>query len=475
MYDFRAAPAHKVAESDDLLGILKPKTHFLRDNGPIANFVTDNREVIEGSVFVAIKGARTDGHRFVDQAFASGARAALVSTLDGIEHKSGCIVTPDPVGALGYLAATHRRAMRTRIIGLTGSVGKTTTKDILHTILSTTFRTRKSEGNRNSTIGLPAQLLALEEADEWMIAEMGMSTPGEIAKLMDMARPNMGLWLAVQAVHLANFENLDGIARAKAEMVTHLEKDKVMVYNLDDPMVHRYSKEFEGTRITYGLVHPDAGVRARIDAFSGWEGTGFELMIGDQQRQKLWLPLVGRYNVANALAACTAAVAARFPVTELSYALRQVSAPEGRSNLHKFKGDIQLVDDTYNANPYAVQQVMRSFAPLSPTYYRWLILGDMLELGPEEAQIHHRIGQEIAGYGFDRVTLVGPLSRHTYDGVNAAQRGPEILEHFEDAHQATQNMNLDIKTPARIWCKASRGIRLEQVTQKLVNQWKHSR
>ncbi len=475
MYDLTKAPGRKIKTARDMIRVLKPKRHHVAGNPELAGFHWDSRTLEKGEVFVAIPGQRVDGHRFVGEARARGAAVCLVSSFEGLDDPGNCILVDNTTAALGYLAACHRRALPTRVIGLTGSVGKTTTKDILHTLLSVVCRARKSEENYNSTIGLPTQLLKLDEKDEWMVAEMGMSTPGEIKTLMEMARPDIGLWLSVHAVHQVNFPDINAIASAKAELVEHLGEDKCLVYNQDDPLVVRHSIGYQGRKITYALLDPDADIRARIEPFPEWEGTNFELFLGERSSISLSLPLVGRFNVANALAACAAAVATGFPVSELGYAMKTVVTTRGRCNLSLFDEDIKLVDDTYNANPHAVRNLLRCYASLAPAYHRWLILGDMLELGPEEVAIHRDLGKTIAGYDFDRVTLVGPLSAHTYEALKRNGNPRLHLEHYENTGEALSKMDPDTPCHARIWCKASRGIHLEHVAHRLITHFGETR
>ena len=478
--NFEAVAPHLVTDTRDLLQILQPGDHSIRDHRAIRGFSVDSRTIGEGEVFVAIPGARVDGHRFVGQALSRGAAAVLVSNPESVGDEQACIRVGDTVKALGKLATAHRRALKTRFIGLTGSVGKTTTKDMIHAILSSTWRVRKSEGNFNNTIGLPIQILRCTDQDIWMVAEMGMSTPGEIAKLMHMAQPEIGLWLSVHAVHQANFADLDGIARAKAELVQNLDPRKTLVYNLDNPHVHRYAKDFPGKKITYGMLHPDAGIQARPTSLPTWDETRFQLLLPRDARLSLRLHLPGAFNIGNALAACATALAAGFPQSELHNGLRHLQTGTGRCRLHHLDGEIYLVDDTYNASPHAVGQVLRAFAALAAKHYRWLILGDMLELGKEELTIHRRLGRELASYGFDRITLVGPLSDATRKGLTeAASRRRNVrnlkVEHFADADEAISRMDPYAPEGARIWCKASRGIALEKVARFLLESFAHQK
>lgn len=467
MFDFLKAPGHKINRLKDILHVLSPAEHHLGADDGITGFTLDSRQVKPGNVFVALPGARVDGHEYVEQARANGAGAFLVSSLEKIQNPEGCILVEDTANALGYLAAAHRRALPTKIVGITGSVGKTTTKEILAALLGGVFRTQKSAGNFNSTLGLPVQILKLRENDQWMVAEMGMSFPGEIAALTKMVKPDIGLWTAVQAVHLANFESIEGIARAKAELVDHLEPERLMIYNRDDELVTRFSAHYPGKRLGYGVHHPDAEIRACIEPYPDWWGTHFTLSMGSDTRMELYLPLVGRFNVFNALAAAAAAAAAGVPPAELKYSLKTVKPTKGRSSIHDYQGNVILVDDSYNANPHAVRQVLRSFAVLSPKTWRWLVLGDMLELGPEEQNIHRDMGRELAQYGFDRITLVGDLSGHAYEALIDAGLDNCIVEHYPDAATAVSRLSLEVPQNARIWVKGSRSIRLEKVVDAL--------
>lgn len=472
MYDFDKAKPHAIGTTADIAAVLNPPSWREGASQSIRQFVTDSRQVGPGDVFVAIEGARVDGHRFVDQAFERGAVASIVSKLDDIQQRQDCLQVADTINALGYLAACHRLAMPCKVIGLTGSVGKTTTKDLLHGILAVSHKARKSEGNFNSTIGLPMQLLALQPDDAWMVAEMGMSYPGEIRTLARIAKPDIALFLSVQAVHSANFDSVEDIARAKAELVEELSESGILVYNLDDPLVTKYSQQFPGRCLNYGTYASSAHILARIEAFPTWQGTHFDLRLPrKKQPLSLFLPMVGRFNVHNAVAACTTALAAGVATDDLSYALRKITVAPHRSSLSTFKDDILLVDDSYNASPYAVQQVLRSFASLSPHGFRWLILGDMLELGADENHIHRILGKTIGGYGFDRVSLIGALSEHTYRGVQQSQPRHCQVEHFADVDAALAQLDPEVPPHARIWIKASRGIRLEKLADHLIAEY----
>lgn len=467
MDDLAQAPSRFVASVGDVVDLLQPESYNVSRHLALTGFSIDSRTLKLGQVFVAIRGKRVDGHRFIPQAMARGASACLVTSREAVGENDHWILVPDSVAALGYLAAAHRRSLAVKLIGLTGSVGKTTTKDLLFEMIGLVFRARKSEGNYNSRIGLPIEILKLRPDTEYMIAEMGMSTPGEIRDLVKMARPDMGLWLGVKAVHLSNFENLAAIARAKAELVRFMDTGKTLVYNLDDSLVTEHCRDYDGTRVTFGITSPAADFRATIEPYPDWNGTRFQVSGPECSDQSFYLPMVGRFNAINALAACAAAATAGLTLPEISNGLHLVKPPMHRSHLRTFAGDIKLVDDTYNSNPHAVGHVLRCFAPLAQGHYRWIVLGDMLELGPEQATFHRDLGHELSGYGFDRISLVGPLSEFTYQVLRDGGSKHGRVEHFRDVEDALARVDNRVPAGARIWCKASRGVGLERLVEVL--------
>ena len=247
-----------------------------------------------------------------------------------------------------------------------------------------------------------------------------------------------------------------------------MRPDACLIYNADDPLVTRYSQPFPGRKVTYGIITPQADIKARTVAFSDWEGTPFFLTDQDGRTYELFLSMVGRFNVLNAVAASATAMVAGVSPLDLKPALAHASSAKGRCRLHQLAHDTLLVDDTYNANPDAMEQVIRSFASLGPHHYRWLIIGDMLELGPEEQNIHRELGRILAGYGFDRITLVGPLSFHAYEAICRIPSSELAVEHFPDTATAIAKIRPERPAGARIWCKASRGIGLEALAAHLI-------
>ncbi|MCB1050141.1 MAG: UDP-N-acetylmuramoyl-tripeptide--D-alanyl-D-alanine ligase [Acidobacteria bacterium] len=468
--DPRSVQPQRISGVGDLLNVLQTEHHSAISGMPLTGFSTDSRGVQPGHIFVAIPGARTDGHTYIEKALTSGASACLVQDRALVDQHAHCIYTPNTVSALGLLAAAHKKSLPTRMVAITGSVGKTTTKEILYQLVAPLVSARKTAGNFNSTIGLPVQVLSLEPNDEWMVCELGMSTPGEIRKLMQITQPEIGLWTAVKPVHLANFDSIEGIARAKAEMVEELNPNGTLVYNGDDPLVCKYAQAFSGRKLRYSMLDPKADIGCRIHPFSDWKGTQFEIRFESGGPQRFFLPLPGRFNVQNALAASATAYAMGLRPQEFGLQFKRIQSEKGRSQLYQFQKDIQLVDDSYNANPYAFSQVLRSFAPLANRGFRWLICGDMLELGPREVAMHQELGSEIAQYGFDRVTFVGSLSRFAFHAFNRESSSPGVAEHFPDVQAAMEVLDRFVPAESRIWIKASRGIHLDRLAEKMIEK-----
>lgn len=466
--DLTTLPPRRISSVADVLAVLNPAQHNALAGLPITGFAVDSRMVQPGQVFVAIPGARQDGHNFIASALQAGASACLVQRRESLEQHPHCILTGNSVEALGALAAAHVKSLPARLVAITGSVGKTTTKEILHQLIATQTNARKTLGNFNSTIGLPIQLLAMQPSDEWMICEMGMSTPGEIAKLMKITQPAIALWTSVQAVHLAHFDSIEGIAAAKAEMVEHLSPESTLVFNGDDPLVVKHAGTFAGRKIRYSFQDGKAEVCARISSPGDWRGQPFEMRFDGQNWLRFHLPLPGRYNVHNAVAAAAVAFAMGIAPGELAQPFRRIQPEKSRSQLFQFARDILLVDDSYNANPHAFAQVLRAFAGLSENSYRWLICGDMLELGPREVFYHQELGREAASMGFDRISFVGGLSRFAYHAYLQQEEVSGSAEHFPDVSRALELLEREVPAHARIWIKASRGIHLERLAEKMI-------
>ncbi|MEW6266470.1 MAG: UDP-N-acetylmuramoyl-tripeptide--D-alanyl-D-alanine ligase [Thermodesulfobacteriota bacterium] len=426
---------------------------------------TDSRTVAAGELFVALRGEKFDGHRFLDQAFSRGAAAAVVSA--GMNQADGrlTLLVPDTLRALGDLASYLRRRQRLEVLALTGSNGKTTTKEMLVRIVGRKYRTLATAGNFNNLVGLPLTLFRLRAEHEACVLEMGMSAPGEIARLTEIADPDVGLVTNVGPAHVAGLGSLEGVARAKGELFQGLSGRAAAAVNLDDPLVVEQAGRFKGRRLTFGF-NRRADVRAEMKP-SGPGGVIFDL-ITPAGRARVRLDLLGRHNVANALAAAAAASALGLDPDEIGAALEGFPPFPGRLALRRLPGPVFLLDDTYNANPASTLAALKVLKSLRRKSGRLLaVLGDMLELGPISLEQHARIGRAAAEIGLDILAAVGMEAREMARTAEESPRPPARVAWFAETERAAAWLKNEVKARDRILIKGSRGMRMEKIVHAL--------
>jgi len=447
----------------------------------------DSRRVEGGELFFALPGERTDGHRFVASALAAGASAAVVAA--PVDDAGGPQIRVDDVTAgLHDLTRDHRRRLRIRVAGITGSAGKTTTKDLLALLLGERWRVRKSLGNLNNLLGFPLTLLAVDDEDsEWLVAEMGMSVPGELGAVSRLGKPDVAVFTNVRPAHLAGFERpggaaagVEAIARAKAELLDGLADGGLIVGNAGDPMVVGLIERYlaangeaagGGARVVWYEVEPAPGkktpradVTARaLEPLEGQPGTRFTLEY-EGRSARVTLPLHGRVNVANFLAAAACALRLGVPIETVAVAARRPRAAAGRGEVVSLASGGILVDDSYNSNPEAARLALEAASKLEGRRHI-AVLGDMLELGRAELRYHRDLGRQAAELGFGLVVGVGELAAET--AAAAAEAGVETAC-FADACAAGAEVAALIGAGDVVLVKGSRGARLEQVVETLV-------
>ena len=364
----------------------------------------DSRTVRPGELFFAVRGERLDGHDFVAAAQQAGALAAVVSKdqLGRYPAKTRLLAVDDTLRALQALASAVRRVWGKRLIAVTGSAGKTTTKVALATLLGTRFAVLKSEGNLNNHFGLPLQLLRLQPEHDLAVVELGMSHAGEIAALARIAQPEVGVVTCVAPVHMEFFGSTAGIAKAKYELIQALPASGTAVLNVDDEYVSQFGRDFPGRVVTFGLQHP-ANVRAESIELHGAFGSVFELVAGDA-RAPARLPLLGRHNVYNALAAVATALECGLTLAEAAEALQLLLPADKRGQILELGGAL-VINDCYNCNPKALEAMVDTLAqmplPGDGQGRRIAVAGAMLELGPATDELHQRSGRYIAERGID--------------------------------------------------------------------------
>jgi len=420
----------------------------------------DSRAIQPGELFFAVQGERLDGHDFVEAALTRGAVAAVVlrDQLARFPAQAALLAVDDTLIALQKLAASVRKLWGKPLVGITGSAGKTTTKEIVAHVLATKYCVLKSLGNLNNHFGLPLQLLKLEPEHEIAVIEMGMSHAGEITALAKLAQPNCGVVTMVAPVHLEFFESIAGIARAKYELIESLPASGIAVLNADDAYVSEFGRDFQGKVVMFGL-QKSADVRAEgIEALRPM-GSAFDL-VSDGERVRATLPLLGEHSVYNALAAVAVGLQYGVTLQEAGESLASLSAGDKRGQVLEYAG-ATIINDCYNSNPMALDSMVRSLAQM-PAQRRMVVAGEMLELGASAEAMHRDCGQLMGTYGVDLVLGVRGLARFIVEGANAANVAAEFVDTPEEAAEWLQR---NVKVGDLVLLKASRGVRLERALE----------
>jgi UDP-N-acetylmuramoyl-tripeptide--D-alanyl-D-alanine ligase len=423
--------------------------------------VTDSRQVERRDLFVALRGEQGDGHSFVQEAVSRGAAGALVQHVpDDLPDGVAAYVVPDTLAALQRLAAGRRDRIPVEVIGVTGSVGKTTTKEITAAVLSARYRVLKNEANYNNEVGLPLTLLELRREHEKAVLEMGMYALGEIRLLCQIARPRVGIVTNVGPSHLERLGSLEAITDAKAELVESLPPDGTAILNGDDPRVAPMAHRTSARTLLYG-TSPDCDIRGLDVEGRGLEGIAFTLECGGR-RTRIQTHLPGRHLLHNALAAAAAGLVEGLAVDEVISALAVAQAPL-RLTVHRARCGATVLDDTYNASPSSMMAALDLLAELPGR--RIAVLGDMRELGAMEEQGHRSVGQRAAEVA-DIIYAVGDLGRLT--GEAAQEAGHSGVSFWDSKEEAARDLRGRLESGDVVLLKASRAMALETVLPLLV-------
>jgi UDP-N-acetylmuramoyl-tripeptide--D-alanyl-D-alanine ligase len=426
----------------------------------------DSRTVGPGELFFAVKGERLDGHDYVNAALEKGAAAATVQKdqLHRYSDKTRLLAVDDTLVALQTLATAVRKMWGKPLIGVTGSAGKTTTKEAVAHVLGARFRVLKSEGNFNNHFGLPLMLLKLEPEHDAAVMELGMSHAGEIRALAKIAQPEIGVVTNVAPVHLEFFDSISGIARAKYELIESLPANGIAVLNADDEYVSQFGRDCKGRVVTYG-TQAMADVRAENVHTRGAEGSEFDVNIAGT-REHARLPLVGEHNILNALAAVAVGLVRGMKPSEAVVALATLAPPDKRGQVLQL-GNITVINDCYNSNPKALNAMVDALAAMKAGR-RIVVAGEMLELGPAGAEMHRAAGQHIAEKKIDVLVGVRGMAQAIVDGARPAGTEAEFVATPEEAGEwlARETRDGDV-----VLLKASRGVKLE----KALETWKARR
>ena len=377
------------------------------DDVEISSVSVDSREATSGALFVARGGERSDGHSYVADAFATGAAAAMV---EQEIHAPGPVVVVDDTGrALLDLAADERGVLTARVIGITGSTGKTCTKDLTGAVLAARFEVRASPASFNNEVGVPLTILGADEGTEMLVCEMGSRGVGHIAMLCEVARPHVGIVTNVGVAHLELFGSRERIAQSKGELVEALPEDGVAVLNADDPVVRDFGPRTRAGRVmSYGMS-PSADVRAEDVELDGEARASFTLLAGDE-RERVELSVPGEHMVPNALAAAACGIALGVSVAECAAAMKGARVSAWRMETFSTSDGVRVINDAYNANPTSMAAALQTARTIAGTGRLIAVLGPMAELGPIAQEEHERVGALVARMEADRLITVGPLA-----------------------------------------------------------------
>ncbi len=437
-----------------------------RSDRSVLGAAVDSREVVAGNLFVALPGERTDGHLFVADAVARGAAAVLVSRPpDGLDLASTGITViqvPDTLRGLQSIAATWRTRFDPLVVGVTGSIAKTSTKEAIATVLAGDLVTLKNEGNQNNEIGLPLTVMRLRPDHQAAVLEMGMYVGGEIAELARIGRPEIGVVTAVQPVHLSRIGTIEAVERAKGELVEALPPDGVAVLNADDERVRRMADRTSARVVTYGFA-TDAIVRAEDVESAGIDGMRFTL-VADGSRRLVAIPTLGRLAVHNALAAAAVGLASGIAPERVVGALAAGWSAPHRGALVQ-AGGLTIVDDSYNASPASVIAALDLLAGMPGR--RVAVLGEMLELGEGSGAGHERVGAAAATVA-ELLVVVGPGAAGIARGARDAGMSPDRIVETADRDAALAALERHLRSGDVVLVKASRGIELDRLVDALV-------
>lgn len=427
-------------------------------------FSIDSRLIKPGDLFFALEAAR-DGHDFVAHAARMGAAGAVISRKVVLPSETIALVqVENTLEALQNLAQKVLAEHSVKVVGITGSIGKTTTKEFCAALLSSKFRVLKSERNFNNLIGLPLSLLKMNDSHQVIVLEMAMSAPGEIRALTQIAPPDTAVITNISPVHLQFFKNIEHIGLAKKEILDGLKPNGTAVLNGDDARVTKIAQTWKGETLSFGLSS-SCEIRAENIQKLGFEGILFELSYGEENG-KIRFPFFYDCFLYNFLAAAATAHSFSIPIDNVVETAKILKPFSRRGVLIPLQHNMNLIDDSYNSNPDALKSALKSLSELSSSR-RVAVLGDMLELGKREQEFHLRAGKQVVEYGWDVLVTVGSLSGHMAEGARKAGMTKDRIHSFPNSDEAAEAIGSLVRDGDLILVKGSRGIQTEKIVDEL--------
>jgi len=427
-------------------------------------FNIDSRRTQQGELFFALIAQR-NGHVYVSDAVQKGAAGAVISQkITPPNSDVALIMVTDTLLALQKLAQKVLSSHKARIVGITGSIGKTTTKEFAASLLSKSFKVLKSEGNFNNHIGLPLSILRLRDTHTIAVLEMGMSAPGEISRLTQIAPPDIAVITNIHPVHLEFLNNIEQVAEAKKEILDGLKPGGIAILNGDDPWIKKISKSWKGAKLFFGLSE-SCEIRATNIQRMGIQGFSFDLLYKNKI-ERIHFPYFYTSFLYNFLAAVGVAQAFSTPPQDLLQQVQTLRSFEMRGKIYQLENDITLIDDSYNSNPIALESSLKDLSGL-PAKRKVAVLGDMLEMGKQKVRYHIRAGEQVKAHNWDILVTVGHLSRHMAEGALKSGMRKDCIFSFSDSEETADHIIPLLKAGDLVLVKGSRGMKTEKIVKKL--------
>lgn len=430
----------------------------------VSGISIDSRKIEKGNIFVPFKGEKTDGHKFVEGAIKDGAAAAFwQKDVPNPPQGLPLLIVEDCLAALQELARSYRNQLGVKVVGITGSNGKTTTKDMAASLFSLKYKVQKTEGNYNNHLGLPLTVLNLDEDTEVAVLEMGMSARGEISFLTNLANPDAVIITNIGESHLLDLGSREGIAEAKLEILEGLKDGGLAVLNGDEPLLMERLDGLGGNIKVQTFGRRESNDMYPVEIMQSANGNEFRTNVSDV---KFFLPVLGTHNIMNALAAMLVANHLSIPFEEMEEGLKSVKLTQMRMELSEGLNGEKIINDAYNASPTSMSAAIELVSNLAGYERRILVLGDMLELGPLENEYHTKIGEMLDPGKIDFVFAYGQLAAKIAEGAEKTL-GPERVYAFTDKEMLSRELKKHTDAQTLVLVKASRGMKLEEVVASL--------
>ena len=431
---------------------------------------TDSRQAAQGDCFVALAGENFDGHDFLEATVTRGASALVVREGSGFvpaPAEVAIVAVPDTLYALGHLARFHRQQYTLPVVGITGSNGKTSSKEMLARILEQDRNVLKNKGNFNNLVGVPLTLLQLNPQHQVAVVEMGINVPGEMARLVEISRPTVGLITNIQPAHLQGLKSADAILAEKGKLLQSLGPEGIAIINLDDERLPGFAKGLAARQITYSVTDPSAEVHVTGKVHHDDRGSTFKLALRGENID-VFLPVLGMHQARNAVAAAAAAYALGVSASAVARGLASHLPVTQRMQVQQLADGTRIVNDTYNANPVSVVAAVEAVASVRGGRPFMVVLGEMRELGERSAVLHHQVGEKVGFLGVDRLITLGEMAEEIGKGAQLAGMRPEQCCHAQDHGEVVALLRENWQSGAWILIKGSRGMRMEQVVEGIL-------